>query len=60
MVLLPDQIFEWFNTNMYQPLGITMASGYSVYSIMKTTLENINWSPFLYLDEKLDEEDFYQ
>jgi hypothetical protein len=45
---------------MYQPLGITMAPGFSVYSVMKTTLENINWSPFLYQDEKLDEEDFYQ
>jgi hypothetical protein len=37
-----------------------MASHFSVYSILKSSLENINFSPFLYYEETLDEGDIFE
>jgi hypothetical protein len=36
-----------------------MASHFSIYSILKSSLENINFSPFLYYEERIDEGDIF-
>ena len=53
-------MFNWLDENMYQPLGVQMASHFSVYSVMKSALENAGYSPFIYYKESLDEDEFLQ